>query len=122
MMSAAARAGVAMSWMNDVVRMAHTNSGMRCMVMPGVRMFRMVTRKLTEPRIDEVPRIITPTIHRLCPYGARMLSGGYAVQPESAAPPVKKPDRIMRAAGGIIQNERALILGKAISRAPIING
>src|SRR5262249_45295047 len=110
MISAAASAGVAISWINDVVRMAHTNSGMRCMVMPGGRRFRIVTRKLIEPRMDELPRMITPISHRLWPNGARTLSGGYAVQPESAAPPgVKNPDRIRIAAGGIIQNERALI-------------
>src|SRR5438445_6355796 len=112
--------------MNDVVSIAHTNSGMRCMVMPGVRMFRMVTRKFIEPRIDELPRMITPTSHRLWPNGPRALSGGYDVQPASALPvgkcPVgsgkKNPDRISKPAGRIIQNDSALIFGNAISRAP----
>src|SRR6185312_7130874 len=108
--------------MNDVVRIAHTNSGKRCMVMPGVRMFRMVTRKFIEPRIDDMPRMMTATSHRVWPNGALTLSGGYDVQPASAAPPVKNPLSMMIAAGGIIQNDRALILGNAMSRAPIING
>src|SRR5215467_9425502 len=116
--------------MNDVVSIAHTNSGMRCMVMPGVRMFRMVTRKLIEPRIDEAPRMKTPTSHKLCPNGPCTLSGGYDVQPESAAPvgnlPVgsgkKNPERISKPAGGTSQNDNALSFGKAMSRAPIING
>src|SRR5438094_10451892 len=116
--------------MKDVVRIAQTNSGTRCMVIPGVRMLRMVTRKFIDPRMDEVPRMMTPTSHRLSPKGPRTLSGGYDVQPASAAPvanlPVgsgkKNPDRISRPAGKIIQNDSALILGKAMSRAPIING
>src|SRR5580765_6957792 len=111
--------------MNDVVSMAHTNSGMRCMVMPGVRMFRMVTRKFIAPRMDDAPRIKTPTSHRLWPNGPCTLSGGYEVQPASAAPvgylPVgsgkKKPDRISKPAGGTSQNDSALIFGKAMSRA-----
>ena len=76
MSKAAARAGVAMSWRNDVVSMAHTNSGMRCMVMPGARMFRMVTRKFIEPMIEDVPRMMTPTSHKLWPKGPRTLRGG----------------------------------------------
>src|SRR6202158_3243007 len=112
--------------MNDVVSIAHTNRGKRCIVMPGVRMFRMVTRKFIEPRIEELPRMITPTSHRLWPKGPRALSGGYEVQPASALPvanfPVgsgkKNPDRISNPAGRIIQNDRALIFGKAMSRAP----
>src|SRR5690348_9073731 len=105
--------------MNEVVSIAHTNRGSRCMVMPGVRMFKMVTRKFIAPRIDELPRMKTPTSHRLWPNGPCVLSGGYDVQPASAAPIVKrcsgsgnqKPDRIIKPAGGIIQNERALIFG-----------
>src|SRR5258708_19585661 len=101
--------------MNDVVSIAHTNSGMRCMVMPGVRMFRMVTRKFIEPRIDELPRMITPTSHRLWPNGPRALSGGYDVQPPSALPlpnlPLgsgkKKPERITRPPPRTIQNHNA---------------
>src|SRR6266849_2343578 len=72
--------------MNDVVSIAQTNSGMRCIVMPGVRMFRIVTRKFSEPRMDELPRANTPTSHRLWANGPRALSGGYDVQPASAAP------------------------------------
>src|SRR5215216_608587 len=106
--------------MNDVVSIAHTNSGMRCMVMPGVRMFRIVTRKFIEPRMDEAPRMKTPTNHRLWPNGPRLLSGGYDVQPASAAPVAnfwvgsgsQKPARIISPAGKISQNESALILGK----------
>src|ERR1700730_4416755 len=111
--------------MNDVVSMAQTNRGKRCIVMPGVRMFRMVTRKFIEPRIDDVPRMITPTSHRLWPNGPRALSGGSEVHRTSALPvgnlPVgsgkKKPDRINSPAGRLIQNDSAFSFGKAMSRA-----
>ena len=33
------------------------NSGMRCSVMPGARMLKMVVMKLMAPRIDEAPAI-----------------------------------------------------------------
>src|SRR3979490_1711076 len=116
--------------MNEVVSIAQTNSGKRCMVMPGVRMFRIVTRKFIEPRIDDAPRMKTPTSHKLWPNGPRELSGGYEVQPASAAPVAnlpggsgkKKPESITNPAGRIIQNDSALILGNAMSRAPIIGG
>src|SRR5260370_9396004 len=77
--------------MNDVVSMAHTNSGKRCMVMPGVRMFRMVTRKFIAPRIDDAPRMKTPTNHKLWPNGPRALRGGYDVPPPSSAPVAEGP-------------------------------
>src|SRR5262249_62278522 len=99
--------------MNEVVRMAHTNSGMRCIVIPGVRMFRMVTRKFIEPRIDDVPRMITATSHRLWPNGPRSDSGGEEVQPASAAPPGKKPPSNSIPAGGGIQNDTRVVFGKA---------
>src|SRR6266540_1017699 len=116
--------------MNEVVSIAHTKSGRRCIVMPGVRMLRMVTRKLIEPRIDDAPRMKTPISQRLWPNGPWTLSGGYDVQPASAAPvanlPVgsgkKNPDRISKPAGGTSQNDSALIFGNAMSRAPIISG
>src|SRR5262249_56781639 len=104
--------------MNEVVRMAHTNSGMRCIVIPGVRMFRMVTRKFIEPRIDDVPRMITATSHRLWPNGPRSDSGGEEGQPASAAPPVKKTPSITVPPGGSIHNAKAVIFGKAQPPAP----
>ena len=38
-----------------VTRIDHTNSGIRCSVMPGARMLKMVVMKLIAPRIDEAP-------------------------------------------------------------------
>lgn len=38
-----------------VIRMAHTNRGSRCIVIPGARMLNTVVMKFTVPRIDEAP-------------------------------------------------------------------
>lgn len=38
-----------------VMNTAHTNSGVRFAVMPGARMFVIVTMKFIAPKIDETP-------------------------------------------------------------------
>ena len=38
-----------------VTRIDQTNSGMRCRVSPGARMFRIVVMKLIELKIEEAP-------------------------------------------------------------------
>jgi hypothetical protein len=38
-----------------VIQTAHTNNGVRLAVIPGARMFVIVTMKLTAPNIDETP-------------------------------------------------------------------
>ena len=38
-----------------VTRIAHTNSGILCIVMPGARMLRIVVMKLMAPMIDDAP-------------------------------------------------------------------
>lgn len=38
-----------------VINTAHTNSGTRCALIPGARMFMIVTMKLIAPKIDEIP-------------------------------------------------------------------
>ena len=38
-----------------MTRIDHTNSGMRCSVMPGARMLKIVVMKLIELMIDEAP-------------------------------------------------------------------
>ena len=40
---------------NVVTKIDHTNSGIRCMVNPGARMFNIVVMKLIELKIDEAP-------------------------------------------------------------------
>ena len=48
----AVRTGAASTTSNDVARMLHVNTGIRIMVIPGVRIRRIVTMKLIPPRID----------------------------------------------------------------------
>src|SRR6478752_1912170 len=51
----AAMNGVPSTTSADVVRLAQTSSGMRESVIPGARIVRIVTMKLTAVRIDDVP-------------------------------------------------------------------
>ena len=90
----------------------------------GARMLWMVQMKLIAPISDEMPRMCRPTIHRSrpCP-GESTESGGYAVQPASAAPPPhRKLEYITRPPNSSSQNEAAFRRGKAMSRAPIWSG
>ena len=55
--------------------------------------------------------------------GPAALSGGYAVQPESGAPPcTKNAASITTSARKVVQNDIMLSTGKAISSAPIWMG
>ena len=45
----------------------HTNTGIRISVMPGARMFRMVTMKFTPARIEEAPSTWRPSIQKSMP-------------------------------------------------------
>src|SRR5512137_973784 len=65
--SAPASTGVEARIITDVVRIDQQNNGMRVMVMPGVRMLRMVTMKLIAPTSDDVPMMTRPMIHRSVP-------------------------------------------------------
>src|SRR2546427_3479202 len=65
--SADARTGVAIRTMNWVVRTDHTNRERFLNVTPGARSLKIVTRKFTDPMIEEVPMIIRPTSQKLMP-------------------------------------------------------
>ena len=52
---APASTGSASTSRNAVTSIDHTNSGIRCIVMPGARMLKIVVMKLIAPRIDEAP-------------------------------------------------------------------
>ena len=60
--SATAITGIAKMIRNDVTSVIHTNSGMRNRLIPGARMFRIVTMKLNPPASDAMPRICRPMI------------------------------------------------------------
>jgi hypothetical protein len=86
---------------------------------PGLRSFKMVTIKLMPPKIELPPKSKTLKIHINWPSaGVLRLRGGYAVQPDWEAPPIKKLAISRSPAGGIIQKATALSLGKAMSLAP----
>ena len=57
--------GVPSTTRAEVVRFAQTSSGMRQSVMPGARIVRMVTMKLTAVRIDDVPANWTPMLKNM---------------------------------------------------------
>src|SRR5918997_861327 len=76
--------GVAMTTSSDVVKLAHTSSGMRQNVMPGAR---IVMRKFSAVAIDEAPANCTPIVKNCWPTGVSVEIGAYAVQPVANAPP-----------------------------------
>ena len=58
-------------------------------------MFWIVTMKLIAPTTEEIVRMCSDRIHRSWPLpGDSSDSGGYAVQPVFAAPPLAKNDRL----------------------------
>jgi hypothetical protein len=61
--------GVAMTTRSDVVKFAHTSSGMRQNVMPGARIVMIVTRKLRAVMIELAPAHWTPMLKKIVPMG-----------------------------------------------------
>ena len=56
--------GVANTTSSDVVKLAHTSSGMRQKVMPGARIVMIVTRKFSAVMIDDAPAHWTPMLKK----------------------------------------------------------
>src|ERR1700742_2371292 len=119
----AAMNGVAMTTSSDVEKFAHTSSGIRQNDMPGARIVMIVTRKFSAVAIDDAPANCTPMVKKICPIGASVLNGAYAVQPVANEPPgARNEQTIIVPAIGSIQNDSAFRRGKAMSGAPIISG
>src|SRR5438552_167339 len=115
--------GVAITTRSDVVKFAHTRSGMRQNVMPGARMVMIVTRKLSAVAIDDAPANCTATLKKVWPIGVWVDSGAYAVQPVENEPPgARKLASMSTPAAGSIQYDSAFRRGNAMSGAPIISG
>jgi hypothetical protein len=96
--------GVAMTTSSEVVKLAHTSSGMRQNVMPGARMVMIVTRKFSAVATDDAPANCTAIEKKVWPSGVSVDSGAYAVQPVANEPPgAKKLASIMIPASGSIQ-------------------
>src|SRR6201991_3141906 len=115
--------GVAMTTSSEVEKFAHTSRGMRQNDIPGARIVMIVTRKFSAVAIDEAPANCTPIVKNICPTGAEVDSGAYAVQPVANEPPGARNEQvIMMPAIGSIQNDSAFSRGNAMSGAPIISG
>ena len=67
MISPLVRTGVAMRTRTEVTSIVQTMIGIRNIVIPGARILKIVTRKLTAPRIELVPMRMTPMIQRSSP-------------------------------------------------------
>ena len=67
--------GVAITTSSEVVKFAHTSSGMRQKVIPGARIVMIVTRKLSAVAIDDAPANCTPIVKNCWPIGVCVESG-----------------------------------------------
>ena len=92
-MAATVRLGIAKRMRKEVTNCCHTNIGILDMRMPGARMFRIVVTKFSEPTVEPTPVIKMPSTQKSipcdCEYCAEV-SGAYANQPASGAPPSRK--------------------------------
>ena len=99
------------------------NIGIFIRVMPGARMFRMVTMMLIEPMMDEAPIKCMAKMAMSMPGPICVDSGAYRVQPAAVAPPGTRKDVASRmAAGGSSQNEKLFMRANAMSDAPTCSG
>ena len=117
--------GMANSSRNWMTRIIHVNTGMRISDMPLVRMFSAVTIRLMAPDCEATPVMTSPIAQMSMPFvgeNATLEFGAYMNQPPSAAPPRIHDVLMNRAPKRNDQMPKALIRGKATSRAPTCNG
>jgi len=108
-----------------VTRVIQVNTGMRMRVMPGQRMFNTVTMRLTAPVSEAMPVMIRPRFQKSMPWPGEKMTpefGAYMNQPPSAPPPNSQLELRNRPPDRKHQKLKALMRGKATSRAPICNG
>lgn len=108
-----------------VLLTAHTNNGIRCLVLPIARIFLTVVIKLIAPKIDAAPalcsaKIALSTAGPLC--ASTDDNGGYTVHPVPAPPSTLIELTNLLLDGGILQNEMLFNRGNAISGAPTLLG
>ena len=98
--------GVAITTSSDVVKFAHTSSGMRQNVIPGARIVMIVTMKLSAVMIDEVPANCTPIVKNVLAQwrvvGQRRVGRPAGVE-GAARPGTRKLDIIITPATGSSQ-------------------
>ncbi len=71
MISAAVTHGIANTVRNAVTSIIHTKTGIRMSVMPGARMFRIVTMKLMPEVTEPNPSMTNPTVQKSGPWPGR---------------------------------------------------
>ena len=99
------------------------NMGIFISVMPGARMFRMVTMMLMAPMMEEAPMMCSEKMAASSDIGICAVSGAYSVQPPAGAPPgMKKVDASVMPAGTSSQKLRLFMRANAMSDAPICSG
>ncbi len=112
----AASTGITPSSRKAVISQVQQNSGIFISVMPGARMFRMVTMMLIAPMMDDAPMMCSANIAMSMPGPICTDSGAYSVQPAAVAPPGTKNEAVSRiAAIGRIQKLRLFIRANAMS-------
>src|SRR5580700_1137047 len=119
--SAAASAVVAIISSGAVANCPHTNSGMRVNVIPGARIFKIVTTKLMPVMVELTPTKKIAAHHIEVPAAPCNDTGGYSIQPAVGAP-IKNEENNIKPETGKIQKLIILSHGKATSRAPICTG
>src|SRR4051812_49643443 len=106
--------GVAITTSSEVVKFAHTSSGMRQNVMPGARIVMIVTRKLRAVMIEDAPAHWTAIVKKTVPIGWCTESGGDCVPPVADGPPRPgEPARLLTPAARTPPKERAVRTGGA---------
>jgi hypothetical protein len=119
---APARTGNDKSKRNAVINTAQTNNGVRCAVIPGARIFAIVTIKFIAPNIEETPAICKLKIARSTdpPEWAWIPArGGYTVHPVPTPASTREDDTSKINAGGSSQKLILFRRGNAMSQAPI---
>ena len=117
--------GIANSSRNCTTSAIHVKIGIRISVMPGARMFRAVTIRLTAPTCEATPVISSPSVQKSTPLvgeNGTELFGAYMNQPPSAAPPRNQEVLMKMPPKMNVQKLSALSRGNATSRAPICSG
>ena len=123
--SATVITGMANSSRNWMTSTIHVNTGMRISDMPLVRMLSAVTIRLMAPVCEAMPVIIRPRAQMSMPLvgeNGTLEFGAYMNQPPSAAPPRIHDELRTGAPNRKDQKPKALMRGKATSRAPSCSG
>src|ERR1700678_2998567 len=120
MVTAPASTGITAINRYAVISQDQQNSGILRSVIPGARMFMMVTTTLMAPMMEEAPMRCTAKMSMGMASPVCSTSGGYMVQPDAGAPPgMSSVDKSMVNANGRSQKLRLFMRGRAMSGAPI---